>query len=106
MYLAMGEVYAKELGRTDKAEAVYNAALDFDPSSQDAIASIGSLYEKSGNWFNALEKLQQEAQLKGASPEAVETYYRIGKINEDMLLDQGNAVIAYQAALLYGASMG
>jgi golgin subfamily B member 1 len=99
LYLAMGEVYAKELGRTDKAEAVYNAALDFDPSSQDAIHSLGSLYEKSGNWFNALEKLQQEAQLKGASPEAVETYYRIGKINEDMLLDQGNAVIAYRAAL-------
>lgn len=99
LYLAMGEVYAKELGRTDKAEAVYNAALDFDPSSQEAIYSLGSLYEKSGNWFNALEKLQQEAKLKGASPEAVETYYRIGKINEDMLLDQGNAVNAYSAAL-------
>jgi tetratricopeptide (TPR) repeat protein len=99
LYLAMGEVQARELGRTDKAEAVYNAALDFDPSSQDAIHALGSLYEKSGNWFNALEKLQQEAQLKGASPEAVDTYYRIGKINEDMLLDQGNAVIAYRAAL-------
>ena len=99
IYLSMGEVYAKELGRTDKAEAVYNAALDFDPASQDAIHALGSLYEKSGNWFNALEKLQREAQLKGASPEAVDTYYRIGKINEDMLLDQGNAVIAYRAAL-------
>jgi golgin subfamily B member 1 len=99
LYLAMGEVYAKELGRTDKAEAVYNAALEFDPSSQDAIHSLGSLYEKSGNWFNALEKLQQEAQLKGASREAVETYYRIGKINEDMLLDHGNAIVAYRAAL-------
>ena len=99
LYLQMGEVYAKELGRTDKAEAVYQAALDFDPSSRDAIHALGSLYEKSGNWFNALEKLQQEAQLKGSSPEAVETYYRIGKINEDMLLDQGSAVIAYGAAL-------
>ena len=99
LYLLMGEVYAKELGRTDKAEAVYNAALQFDPGSQDAIHALGSLYEKSGNWFNALEKLQQEAQLKGASAEAVETWFRIGKINEDMLLDQGNAVIAYTSAL-------
>ncbi|HEY0881853.1 MAG TPA: tetratricopeptide repeat protein, partial [Archangium sp.] len=99
LYLQMGEVYAKELGRTDKAEAVYNAALQFEPSSQDAIHALGSLYEKSGNWFNALEKLQQEAQLKGTSAEAVETWYRIGKINEDMLLDQGNAVIAYRQAL-------
>lgn len=99
LYLAMGEVFAKELGRTDKAEAVYNAALDFDPSSQEAIHALGALYEKSGNWFNALEKLQQEAQLKGASPEAVETYYRIGKINEEMLMNQQNAVFAYRAAL-------
>ncbi len=104
LYLAMGEVYARELGRTDKAEAVYNAALQFDPGSQDAIHALGSLYERSGNWFNALEKLQQEAQLKGASAEAVETWYRIGKINEDMLLDQGNAVIAYRSALQIEAS--
>jgi tetratricopeptide (TPR) repeat protein len=99
LYLQIGEVQAKELGRTDKAEAVYNAALDFDPGNKDAVHALGSLYEKSGNWFNALEKLQQEAQLKGVSPEAVEIYYRIGKINEDMLLDQGNALIAYRAAL-------
>ncbi len=99
LYLDIGEVQAKELGRTDKAEAVYNAALAFDPGNQDAVHALGSLYEKSGNWFNALEKLQQEAQLKGHSPEAVEIYYRIGKINEDMLLDQGNALNAYRGAL-------
>ncbi len=99
LYLLVGEIHSKELGRTDRAEAVYNAALEFDAGSQDAIHALGSLYEKSGNWFNALEKLQQEAQLKGASSEAVEIYYRIGKINEDMLLDHGNAANAYRAAL-------
>ncbi|MDP2339711.1 MAG: hypothetical protein Q8O67_02035 [Deltaproteobacteria bacterium] len=99
LYLLIGEIHSKELGRTDKAEAVYNAALDFDPASKEAIHALGSLYEKSGNWFNALERLQQEAQLKGASSEAVEIYYRIGKINEDMLLDHGNAINAYRASL-------
>jgi tetratricopeptide (TPR) repeat protein len=99
LYLAVGEVYAKELGRTDRAEAAYNAALEFDSGSKEAIQLLGSLYEKTGNWFNALEKLQMEAQLKGATAEAVETYYRIGRINEDMLMNQQNAVIAYRAAL-------
>jgi tetratricopeptide (TPR) repeat protein len=99
LYLAMGEVFARELGRTDKAETAYNAALELDPSSAEAIHALGSLYERSGNWFNALEKLQQEALLQGASPEALETYYRIGKINEDMLMNQQSATIAYRAAL-------
>jgi tetratricopeptide (TPR) repeat protein len=99
LYLSIGQVYSQELGRTDKAEQMYQAALDFDPASQDAIHSLGALYEKSGNWFNALEKLQAEAQLLGASPEAVEIYHRIGNINEQMLLDVGNAVLAYKAAL-------
>ena len=99
LYLLIGQVYAAELGKTDKAEAVYNAALDFDPGSKEAISALGKLYEKSGNWFNALEKLTSEAQLAGASPEAVELYHRIGKINEDMLLDPPNAIAAYKAAL-------
>lgn len=99
LYVAIGQVYATELGRTDKAEQMYTAALDFDPGSQDAIHALGALYEKSGNWFNALEKLQAEAQLLGAAKEAVEIYHRIGSINEQMLLDVGNAVLAYKAAL-------
>ncbi|OGQ18383.1 MAG: hypothetical protein A2138_00455 [Deltaproteobacteria bacterium RBG_16_71_12] len=99
LYVEMGQVYATELDRNDKAEQVYNAALDFDPGSQEAIHALGALYEKSGNWFNALEKLQAEAQLLGASKQAVEIYHRIGTINEQMLLDPGNAVTAYKAAL-------
>lgn len=99
LYVELGQVYATELDRTDKAEQVYNAALDFDPGAQDAIHALGALYEKSGNWFNALEKLQAEAQLLGASKEAVEIYHRIGTINEQMLLDPGNAITAYKAAL-------
>lgn len=99
IYLQMGEVYHRELSQADKAEAAYNAALDFDPGSREALHALGQLYERSGNWFNALEKLTQEAQLAGATPEGVELYYRIGKINEEMLLDVGSAKDAYSSAL-------
>lgn len=98
-YIAIGDVNYKELGRADKGEEFYNAALDFDPGSKGALHALGQLYERSGNWFNALEKLSQEAQLAGATPEAVEIYFRIGKINEEMLLDIGSATSAYNAAL-------
>jgi tetratricopeptide (TPR) repeat protein len=99
IYLDIGNICHKELGQTDRAEDAYNAALDFDPGSRDALHALGELYERSGNWFNALEKLQQEAQLAGETPEGVELQYRIGNINKDMLLDIGAAKDAYSLAL-------
>jgi tetratricopeptide (TPR) repeat protein len=99
LYIEIGETYYRELGNSAKAEEYYTAALDHDPESRDANSALGQLYERSGNWFNALEKLNNEAQIIGTTPEAVDLYYRIGKINEDMLLDVDSAQSAYERAL-------
>ena len=99
IYLAMGEVWHMELSRVDKAEEAFGQALKIDPKSRPAMHALGQLYEKSGNWFNALEMLRGEAELCGAGPEAVDLYYRMGKINEDMLLDSQAARAAYSRAL-------
>jgi tetratricopeptide (TPR) repeat protein len=99
LYREVGEVYYKELGNTAKAEEFYNAALENNPESREALHELGQLYERSGNWFNALEKLTREAELAGTTPDGVDLYYRIGKINEDMLLDVENAKGSYDKAL-------
>ncbi|MBW1872342.1 MAG: hypothetical protein JRJ19_09765, partial [Deltaproteobacteria bacterium] len=99
IHLSIGEVWYRELSRVDKAEDVFTKALEIDPQSRPAIHALGQLYEKSGNWFNAIEMLHKEAELCGATPEAVDLYYRMGKINEDMLLDSGAARDAYSKAL-------
>jgi tetratricopeptide (TPR) repeat protein len=99
IHLAIGEVWYHELNRVDKAEDTFNRALEIDDRSREAIHALGQLYEKSGNWFNAIEMLQREAELFGATPEAVDLYYRMGKINEDMLLDSSAAREAYQRGL-------
>ncbi|RME22440.1 MAG: hypothetical protein D6806_12980 [Deltaproteobacteria bacterium] len=99
IYLDIGEVWYRELSRVDKAEEVFNLALEVDAKSIPAIHALGQLYEKSGNWFNAIEMLQREAELMGASPETVDLYYRMGKINEDMLQDSQAAKDAYTKAL-------
>ncbi len=99
IHLAIGEVWYRELSRVDRAEDVFAKALEIDPQSKQAIHALGQLYEKSGNWFNAIEMLHKEAELCGATPEAVDLYYRMGKINEDMLLDSGAARDSYSKAL-------
>ncbi len=61
--------------------------------------ALGQLHEQAGNWFNALEMLNREATLVGALPEAVELHFRMGKINEEMLMELPAAQENYAQAL-------
>lgn len=99
LQLQIAEIWYRDLNKPDQAEAIYNRVLQYDPGSIRAIHALGQLYERSGNWFNALEKLAQEADLLKGRPEAVETYYRMGTINADMLMDTGAARGCYEQAL-------
>jgi tetratricopeptide (TPR) repeat protein len=99
LLLAVGEVFWKELQRADRAEAAFLEALEVDPESRDAVAALGRLYERSGNWNLALEMLRREARLAAASPDAVDLHFRMGRIHEDMLLDLGAAKLEYERAL-------
>jgi tetratricopeptide (TPR) repeat protein len=99
LYVAVGEIYLKELSNIERAEEAYQSALEFDAYSKEAIHSLGQLYERSGNWYSALEMLQKEANIGGAPEETVEILYRMGKINEDMLADKEAAKSAFSRAL-------
>lgn len=99
LYLEAGEIYQEHLDRADQAEEVFTAALDADPNSQAAVHALGQLHEQHGNWFNALEMLQREANLVGTLPEAVELHYRMGKINEEMLMELPAASESFARAL-------
>ncbi len=99
IHLAIGEILYHDLNRADRAEEVFIKALEIDPHSRPAIHALGQLYEKSGNWFTAIDMLKREAELCGATADAVQLFYRLGKINEDMLLDSSASREAYTRAL-------
>lgn len=95
----MGDVFHHQLEQVDRAVAAYDQALQLNPKCRPAMHALGTLYERSGNWPFALDMMEREAQVLGATPEAVELYHRMGKINEDMLLDAPSAKRCYQEAL-------
>ncbi|MBM7117671.1 tetratricopeptide repeat protein [Archangium primigenium] len=99
LYVEIGNVYHQQLKQVDRAVNTYHYALSMDPGCRPALHALGNLYERSGNWPYALDVLQQEAQLAGHTPEAVELYYRMGRMHEDMLMDSGSARTAYQSAI-------
>jgi tetratricopeptide (TPR) repeat protein/Tfp pilus assembly protein PilF len=99
LHLAIAELYVRELGRASDGEAAYREALALDEHSKEAIHALGQLYEKAGNWYSALEMLDREATLEGASSEAVELHFRMGRIREDMLVDRVSAKDCFTRAL-------
>jgi tetratricopeptide (TPR) repeat protein len=99
LYVEIGNVYHQQLKLVDRAVNTYHQALEVDPQCRPALHALGKLYERSGNWPFALDALQREAYIAGAMPEAVELYYRMGKMHEDMLMDSGSARTCYQQAL-------
>lgn len=103
LLVSMGDVWYQEIKRLDRAATIYHEALELDPASVPAMHALGLLYERSGNWPFALDMLSREAGARGATPEAVELFHRIGKINEEMLLDTAAAKAAYQQAVLLNA---
>jgi tetratricopeptide (TPR) repeat protein len=99
LYRELGQIQMDRLDRPDEAEASFTQALDADPSAREVVHALGHLHEQQGNWFNALEMLKREADLIGAQQEAVELCYRMGKINEEMLMELPAAAESYARAL-------
>lgn len=97
--LKMASICHNELKRVDLAEAYYSQVLKYDPNNREAIHNLAELYEKSGNWFNAVEMLRREADGLGQTQEAVRIYFRLGKIHEEMLLDLESAKESYKKAI-------
>jgi tetratricopeptide (TPR) repeat protein len=95
----MGDIFHQQLKQVDRAVTAYHQALELDPRCRPAMHALGMLYERSGNWPFALDMLEREAQAAGGTAEAVELYHRMGKINEDMLIDAVSAKRCYLEAL-------
>ncbi len=100
----MGDIFHQQLKAVDRAAVAYHQALELDARCRPAMHALGMLYERSGNWPFALDMLEREAQVLGQTPEAVELWYRMGKINEDMLIDGANAKRCYLEALRIDAA--
>ncbi|HZN91477.1 MAG TPA: tetratricopeptide repeat protein, partial [Myxococcales bacterium] len=94
-----GEIFYHQLRQVDRAAQSYTRALEVEPHNRAAMHALGLLYERSGNWPFALEMLTREAEAYGPAGEAVELYHRMGKINEEMLLDIDSARHSYERAL-------
>jgi golgin subfamily B member 1 len=99
LHVILGEVWNHNLNRPDQAEQLFQRALQIDPNNQPALHALGELYERSGNWQQALEMLGREGRLGMDTAQAVDLHFRSGRIYAEMLQDIPRATAEFDRCL-------
>ncbi len=101
LYVAMGQVYEDELKEVDRAIEAYNDVLSFDADEQRSLDALGRLYEKIQEWDRAIDVMAHLVTLVTDTPQQVDLYWRMGRIQYAQL---GDAEAA-EANLLRGLAL-
>jgi tetratricopeptide (TPR) repeat protein len=65
VYVQLGELCEKQLGRPDQATAYYSQALDLDGAHLGALQALERIYRERAQWNELLEVLKRKASFKG-----------------------------------------
>jgi len=95
----LGELLHDELHDPAQAERAFTAALELDERCRPAIRGLSSIYERSGNWAQALAMLERQVRLVDDVQEAIELHARIGGIHADVLGDVEAARASFERVL-------
>ncbi|MCA1663897.1 MAG: hypothetical protein LC659_06475, partial [Myxococcales bacterium] len=97
------ELYEHELGDIDKARATWKRLLDLDPTNlhtaRPAAGALARLYESAEDWRALIDVLHRQAEWADRADEKKELLFRIGRIEEELLVDPAAAIGTYREIL-------
>ncbi|MBL8682696.1 MAG: tetratricopeptide repeat protein [Myxococcales bacterium] len=99
LFTAVGQVYAEELNDQDRAIDGFQNALDIDYTYLPALEGLARVYEKRTEWDRAIETLRTLSDHERDPVKQVDIRYRIGKLAEEQLQDENQALDLYRSAL-------
>jgi len=99
LYAQIGKVFSSELDDVDRAIDAYKEILDIDPEHEEAMDSLSKLQTLAEDWSSAHDTLRRLAETVTDPEQKVDLYFRLGKLNEENLMDRGTAVEHFRSAL-------
>jgi tetratricopeptide (TPR) repeat protein len=99
LFTAMGQVYAEQLNDQDRAIDGFQNALDIEYTYLPALEGLARVYEKRGEWDRAIDTLRTLSDNERDPSKQVDIRYRIGKLAEEQLKDEDQALDLYRSAL-------
>ena len=98
LFIKAGELLYQQERRPELAEPFFLRALELRPESPDGLAALAKLYERSGNFFQAISMLERELGATESSARRVDVLNRMGRIQSEMLGDLPLARASYEKA--------
>lgn len=98
----LGHIWYEKLGRERNAIECWERVLDIDPARTDALMSMATVYEKSGQYHELVDTLRRMLDVSGPHLELAElehTHARLGYLYAKELQQPMDAVDSFQRAL-------
>jgi tetratricopeptide (TPR) repeat protein len=95
-----GELYEEKLNDKDKAIETYKEVLALAPAYMPALQSLGRLYYIKGMWNELITMNRQEIEVTRDESQKVSMLYKIGELHEEKLVQEDDAIAAYQEVLV------
>jgi tetratricopeptide (TPR) repeat protein len=100
LWVKIGRWYGEHLAHIDYAIHSVQQALRIDPAHTGALAALAELQRKRGSWSELVETLSRQAASEKDPVKRAEVNLALGELLETQVMDQGQAIAAYQAALV------
>jgi tetratricopeptide (TPR) repeat protein len=100
LWVKIGRWYGEHLAHIDYAIHSVQQALRIDPAHVGALAALSELQRKRGAWSELVETLSRQAAAEKDPVKRAEVNLALGELLENQVMDQGQAIAAYQAAMV------
>jgi golgin subfamily B member 1 len=99
LYHLIGRVYWEELNDTDRAVDAYLNVTSIDEDNIEALDALTKLYDKRGEYRDALDTLEKLSRLIKEPERLVNMFFQMGTLSTQQLGDRAFAVDYFQHAI-------
>jgi len=99
MLYRIGKAHDEKLGDRVTAQERFRAALDYDPTHLQSLASLRQIALDTADWYEAAQLLEQEQTHTNQPRQKAKLLVELGKLREEMLSEHESAISAFEAAI-------
>jgi len=96
LYLNLADLLEGQIQDAVQAMSAYQQALEVDPTCTDALSALERLYRRHEMWEPLIDVLGRRADLVEDEAERIAIRLEIGRLWDEMLVDSGQAINAFQ----------